>query len=220
MDYDKLLNVYDNQTSDDRNFVEPKILLQDDNFLTQEELDKYQKLLHAPFWTPAPRLEKILFYSKDLYQHYKWDDNWNNARWLDDTPLEWEELYNKIALSLPAHYLHWADVKITPPLSTGTPRHRDKDPWTSGGSDRFSKSLTIIVNLNKQWDPQWGGEFIVWNAQKELDQPIQYEEWKRIPISPGQLLIMENCWHSIGAVTEPNRSRISFILHVLQYNNK
>lgn len=194
----------------------PKVLFRDDNFLSLGELYAYQKLLHGPIWTPSPTMQTINYFSRDLYRHYKWNGDWDNVGWRDDAPPEWEDLYHRIAQHLPAHYVHWLDVKITPPLGSGTPRHRDKDPWGNGGSEKFDKALTVLLNLNTEWHDSWGGEFVTWSASADQEHNIELTEFERIPIRPGQLLIMENCWHSIAPVTEPNRGRISFILHVLK----
>ena len=98
-------------------------------------------------------------------------------------------------------------------MSTGTPLHRDKDPWSFGGdTSRFSRAISVLCNLNHEWDPQWGGDFLL-HAQQGEDFPI----YTRVPICPGQLLIMENCWHSIAPIVAHDRSRLSFILHVLEY---
>ena len=191
---------------------EPNILLRDDNFLSSQEIEFYQSLM-TNGWTPAPSIHDIKYFSKDLYRHYLWDGDWNSPRWLDSTPPEWETLYNKIAKFLPNHYVHWIDLKITPPLSTGTPLHRDKDPWFTGGdTTRFSRTISVLCNLNHVWDPLWGGEFVLYAEQKN-----QITEHSKIPICPGQLLILENCCHSIAPIVAHDRSRLTFILHVLEY---
>ncbi len=192
--------------------IEPNILLRDDTFLSSQEIEFYQRLMPNG-WTPGPSIRNIKYFSKDLYQHYQWKGDWDSARWLDSTPLEWETLYDKIAKLLPKHYVHWIDLKITPPLSTGTPLHRDKDPWSPGGdTTRFSRAISVLCNLNHEWDPQWGGEFVLYAEHNK-----QLTEHSRIPICPGQLLIMENCYHSIAPVVAHDHSRLSFILHVLEY---
>ena len=191
---------------------DPNILLRDDNFLSSQEILFYQDLMSGN-WTPSPSIQDIKYFSKDLYQHYQWNGNWDSARWLDNTPPEWELLYNKIAKLLPKHYVHWIDLKITPPLLTGTPLHRDKDPWYPGGdATRFSRAISVLCNLNHEWNPQWGGEFVLYAKHDK-----QLTEHSKIPICPGQLLIMENCYHSIAPVVAHDRSRITFILHVLEY---
>jgi hypothetical protein len=190
----------------------PNILLIDNQFLSLQEVALYQSLLPNN-WTPAPSPQNIKYFSKDLYQHYKWDHNWDSARWLDSVSIEWENLYNKISMLLPLHYVHWVDLKITPPLSTGTPLHRDKDPHSPGGdAQKFSRSISVICNLNHQWSPDWGGDFILWTEDNG-----NLQEHTRIPINPGQLVIVENCYHSVAPVVEHNQCRISFILHVLEY---
>jgi Rps23 Pro-64 3,4-dihydroxylase Tpa1-like proline 4-hydroxylase len=91
--------------------------------------------------------------------------------------------------------------------------HRDKDPTSPGGdSQKFSRSISVICNLNQQWNPAWGGDFILWAGDSG-----DLQEHTRIPISPGQLVIVENCYHSIAPIIEYDQSRISFILHVLEY---
>lgn len=188
----------------------PNILHRDDNFLSKKEIALYHSLMQHSGWTPAPSMQSIKFWAKDLYQHYQWNGDWDSAKWLDSTPIEWEELYSKISKFLPRHYVHWIDIKITPPLSTGTPLHRDKDPWTPGGdSTRFSRAISVICNLNNEWEPNWGGEFMLYDSE--------LKEHSRVPICPGQLLIIENCYHSIAPVVAHDRSRLSFILHVLEY---
>lgn len=190
----------------------PNILFKDDNFLSNLEIKTYQDLM-PNHWTPSPSIRDIKYFSKDLYQHYQWDGDWNFARWLDSTPPQWEVLYEKICKHLPRHYVHWIDLKITPPLSTGYPLHRDKDPWSPGGdATRFSRAITVICNLNDVWDTAWGGSFILYS-----DNNNKLNEHTKIPISPGQLLIMENCYHNIEPIVANNRARISFILQVLEY---
>lgn len=204
-------NVHPNSLGD------PKILYRNDSFLSPTDIVHYQQLLQTPSWVPAPSLQSIQYFSKDLFQQYMWDGNWDSVQWRDDASPDWDELYNRISKHLPKHRVHWADVKITPPLSTGTPRHRDKDPWLPGGSDQFDKAITVLLNLNNEWQSDWGGEFVLWSANKNSQQQVELIEFDRIAISPGQLVVMENCWHSIAPITQMNRSRISFILHVLQY---
>ena len=191
---------------------QPNILLIDNQFLDPQEIAVYQSLLPGN-WTPSPSPQDIKYFSKDLYRHYKWDHDWDSAGWLDSTPPGWEDLYHKIALLLPPHYVHWVDLKITPPLSTGTPLHRDRDPGSPGGDpQKFSRSISVVCNLNHQWNPAWGGDFILWAGNSG-----NLQEHTRIPISPGQLVIVENCYHSIAPIVEYDQSRISFILHVLEY---
>jgi hypothetical protein len=191
---------------------QPNILLRDDNFLSNQEIELYQSLM-PHHWTPAPSIQNIKYFSKDLYQHYQWNGDWDSPRWLDSTPPEWEALYDKIAKFLPRHYVHWVDLKITPPLSTGTPLHRDMDPWSSGGdATRFSRAISVLCNLNHVWEPQWGGDFVLYANQND-----QIVEHSKIPICPGQLVIMENCYHSIAPIVAHDRSRLTFILHVLEY---
>lgn len=201
----------------DELFSPPTILLRDDNFLSESQILQYQNLLHTSSWTPAPSLQKIQYFSQDLYKHYRWNNDWSNVGWRDDAPVQWEELYNRIAQYLPAHRVHWVDAKITPPFSTGTERHRDKDPWIPGGSKEFDKALTILLNLNTKWEDSWGGDFVLWSAKMDQNQKIELVEFEKVPIKPGQLLIVENCWHSIAPITQIDCSRISFILHVLKY---
>lgn len=196
---------------------DPVVLYRNDNFLTSAEIKQFQKLLHSPTWTPSPSPEKVQFFNKDLYNNYQWDNNWGRVGWRDDTPVEWENLYNKISTHLPRHRVHWIDVKLTPPLCTGTPRHRDKDPWIPGGSSECDKALTVLCNLNAEWDPQWGGDFVLYSAKEGQNSNVDLEEFESVAISPGQLLIVENCWHSVAPITAMDHSRISFILHVLQY---
>jgi hypothetical protein len=192
---------------------EPNLLLRDDNFLSADELKFYNNLLPGN-WTMGPSTSNIFYFSKDLYNHYKWDGNFESAGWLDSTPPEWEILYNKISAVLPKHYTHWIDLKITPPLCGGTPLHRDKDPWTPGGGPQFSRALSVLCNLNEEpWDPDWGGGFITHTASRDGSM----KQHSVIPIVPGQLVVLENCYHSIEPITKFNKYRKSFILHVLEY---
>lgn len=197
-------------------YAEPNIKIIDD-FLSHEELIKYQNFLSGD-WTLGPTIENFKYLSRDLYNHYQWNNDWSDVRWLDDVPCEWEQLYDQIAVHLPPHRIHWVDLKITSPLSTGTPMHRDKDPWRNANdSTKFSKAWTVICNLNSQWHPSWGGALIAHQAVKRHDGTTSYIEKQRIPITPGQLIVGENFYHSIQPVTEPERHRISLIVHVLQY---
>lgn len=211
------MTYYDNSNLDRPEYYqEPNILKVIDNFLTRDEISKYQEFLMTN-WTLGPSLENFKYLSRDLYHHYNWDGNWSNTRWRDDVPCEWENLYKKISVYLPPHRIHWVDVKITPPLSTGTPLHRDKDPWLCTETDKeFSKALSIICNLNSHWSEEWGGDLIAYQRLKQNNQ-TSYIKKQRIPIMPGQLIIAENFYHGINPVTKPECCRISFILHVLQY---
>jgi len=214
---EKLMNYYNNTAKTDHPeyYLEPNILKVIDNFLTPNELIVYQGLLSTN-WTLGPTVENFKYLSKDLYYHYQWNGDWSNVRWREDAPFEWELLYNKIAEHLPPHQIHWVDLKITTPLSTGTPLHRDKDPWIHHETgEKFSKALSIICNLNSKWDTSWGGALIAYQAQKH-DDKISYVEYQRIPITPGQLIIAENFYHGIEPVSQSERHRMSFILHVLQ----
>lgn len=198
------------------NYQEPKILHLIDGFLTQSEIKHYQSLCYHG-WTLAPDAEKIKYFAKDLYRHYAWDGRWDDVRWLDSSPPDWEHLYDRISSLLPPHRVHWVDLKITPPLSTGTPLHRDKDPWIEPNTDRdFNRALTIICNLNTEWDESWGGALVLHQASRR-DNETEFPAKVRIPISPGQLMIAENCYHSIETITSKDRYRISFILHALTY---
>lgn len=199
----------------------PNILYRDDDFLSLDEIRVYQSLLNNDRWalSEGNPFDRLFYISQGLYRHYAWDGDWDAARWLDSTPVEWENLYNKISKHLPAHYIHWCDVKMTGPLQGGTPIHRDKDPWTVGGdSDRFSRAISIICNLNTAWNSEWGGSLILYET-KIIDGKFKHVPVETVPVSPGQLLIMENCVHSVESITEPSRCRISFILHVLEYKN-
>jgi len=197
----------------DREFNNPSISYQNDTFLSPREIDFYQQLLPGS-WTPGPSVKDIFYFSKDLYNHYDWKNNWDKTGWKHDAPPEWENLYKKIKTILPKHFVHWVDLKITPPLSSGTPIHQDKDPWQAGGSDKFYRSLSVLCNLNHEWDDSWGGAFITHKAD---EQTQSLNEFSRIAIKPGQLVVMENCFHSIEPIIEFNRPRISFILQVLEY---
>jgi hypothetical protein len=201
--------------------ITPKILYQNDNFLSNDEIKHYQSLLKNNRWalSDTETLDTSLYVSQDLYNHYKWDGDWDSPRWLDTTPMDWEHLYDKIAQQLPPHYIHWVDVKLTGPLQGGTPIHRDKEYNQIPGGDalKFSKSLTILCNLNTSWDPAWGGGFIVYESVTDQNNKMTHTPVQTIPIVPGQLLIMENCFHSVETITKPTRSRLSFILHVLKY---
>jgi hypothetical protein len=195
-------------------YSSPKILYQDDHFLTADEIKMYQQFLLTHTWGVGPGgLENILYVSKDLYCHYKWDGNWDAAHWADNEPVEWEHLYQRIAKHLARHYLHWCDAKITSFGQQGTPLHRDKDPWTPGGdTNKFSRAITVLCNLNSQWDPAWGGGIQLYSSDKS-----GLTLTDTVPIVPGQLLIMENCYHSIEPITQIGKSRVSFIVHVLEY---
>ena len=139
----------------------------------------------------------------------------------DSAPIEWENLYNKIMPFLPRHFVHWIDVKITCAGLSGTPIHRDKDPWIPGGDGKkFSRTISIICNLNLQWDPQWGGGLQLYETIYDSETESLYnKEDQLVELCPGQLLIMENCSHSIQPIVERNKSRISFILHVFEYRD-
>jgi hypothetical protein len=206
------LDFLDNTTSN--------ILYRNDNFLSTDEIKQYQQLLKNKQWalSDGNDLDSLNYISQDLYHHYKWDHNWDQARWLDSTPPEWEKLYSRISEHLPPHYVHWVDVKITGSLQGGTPIHRDKDPSTKGGdTKKFSRAISVLCNLNTKWDPKWGGGFVIYKN----DQHNHYKQVvdQIIPIVPGQLLIINNCFHSIELITEPARSRVTFILHVLEYKH-
>lgn len=210
-----------------KNISKPNILYRNDHFLDKNEIVHYQNLLKGANWTPgvgydaAERLDAIKYFSLDLYDHYKWNGDWSSAKWKDSTPIDWENLYHKIVPLLPSHYVHWVDVKITCSGLIGTPMHRDKDPWTQGGDEkRFSRAISIICNLNTEWNPQWGGGFQLYETTyDDTTKSLVKIEDQLINLSPGQLVIMENCFHSIQPITEKNKSRISFILHVLEYKD-
>lgn len=207
--------MYSTTLNDVRSHGSPKILHRDDHFLTANEIKMYQQFLLTKTWglSSTNSVEDIQYFSKDLYYHYKWDGNWDNAHWVDNEPLEWEFLYQRIAKHLPPHYLHWCDAKITCYGQPGTPLHRDKDPWTAGGdTNKFSRAITVLCNLNSHWDPTWGGGFRLYSADKS---GITLTD--TVPIMPGQLLIAENCYHSIEPITQIGKSRVSFIVHVLEY---
>lgn len=197
----------------------PNVLYRNDNFLNAEEILHYQQLLKNDRWTLGnpESFDLIRYISQDLYCHYQWDGNWDSARWLDSTPPDWEELYLRISKHLPKHFVHWVDVKITSTSQGGTPLHRDRDPWSPGGDPaKFKKAITIICNLNSVWDPVWGGGLHLHNVKVKNNQ-ADIEIDQTIPVVPGQLLIVENCYHSVELITEPSKSRVSFILHVLEY---
>lgn len=210
-----------------KNIGKPNILYRNDNFLNEKEILHYQSLLRSATWAPgigynqAQSLDDIKYFGKDLYNHYKWDGDWDSARWADSTPVDWENLYSKIAVLLPNHYIHWVDVKITCSGLGGTPTHRDKDPWTIGGDEnKFSRAITIICNLNLKWNPEWGGGFQLYETRYDYEtKKVNLIEDQLVEISPGQLIITENCYHSIQPIVERNKSRISFILHVLEYKD-
>lgn len=207
---------YYTATDPPEQYAEPRILHVIDNFLSHAELTQYQALMTTG-WTLGPSVKNFKYLSKDLYKHYGWDGNWHDVRWLDQTPVEWEKLYHKIARYLPAHRVHWADIKITTPLSTGTPLHRDKDPWICADTNEiFQKALVVICNLNLEWKSVWGGSLIVHRAHRE-NNTIFFTEKCRIPITAGQLIVAENFYHSIEPVIEPERHRMSLIVHALQY---
>jgi hypothetical protein len=199
----------------------PVILYRNDHFLTSNEIFHYQQLLKNNRWKlgNSELFDKINYVSQDLYNQYQWDGHWQNTGWLDTSPADWEVLYHKISQHLPKHYLHWADVKITSTSQGGTPIHRDLDPWSKGGDPvKFKKSITILCNLNTAWAAEWGGGLTLHNVKIKEDGPV-VETDQIIPIFPGQLLIVENCYHSIELITQPAKSRVSFILHVLEYNH-
>lgn len=199
----------------------PNILYRNDNFLSSDEIKNYQNFLNNNQWAlcEGDPFNQLFYISQSLYRHYAWDNDWSSPGWLDSTPMEWEQLYNKISSHLPPHYVHWCDVKMTGSFQGGTPLHRDKDPWTTGGdSDRFSRAITVICNLNTEWKSSWGGGFVVYETKANGDN-YEFIPSETIPIVPGQLLIVENCIHSIELITEPARCRTSFILHVLEYKN-
>lgn len=204
-------------------FVEstPVVLYRNDNFLSKEEIFHYQQLLKNNRWKlgNSELFDKIDYVSQDLYRHYKWDFDWDNTGWLDTTPPDWEVLHHKISQHLPRHYVHWADVKITSTSQSGTPLHRDLDPWSKGGDAvKFKRAISILCNLNSTWDVAWGGGLILHTVKVDKKQPV-IETNQIIPIVPGQLLIVENCYHSIESITHAAKSRVSFILHVLEYNH-
>jgi len=199
----------------------PKIRYLNHGFLSAEEIVMYQNLLKNHRWCLGndENFEKINYVSQDLYDHYRWDGQWQSARWLAHAPIEWETLYNKIAHYLPSHYLHWVDVKITGFGQSGTLLHRDKDPWAPGGDEiKFKKSITVICNLNTEWLPEWGGGLVLYSTDIQSGKIINSID-QIVPVVPGQLLITDNCYHSIEPIVEPTKNRISFILHVLEYNN-
>jgi hypothetical protein len=211
---------YNNSTAD-KISKSPNVIYRNDRFLSHEDIEIYQNLLKNNRWTLGNNdsFEKIDYMSQDLYQHYKWDGDWDNVNWLDHVPVEWELLHNKISQHLPRHYVHWVDVKITSTGQQGTPVHRDKDPWRPGGDAvKFKRAISIVCNLNTIWDPSWGGGFVLYNTNVEHGKVVNTIS-ETVPISPGQLLVVENCHHSIEPITEVSKSRISFILHVLEYNN-
>lgn len=197
----------------------PHILYQNDKFLSFDEISHYQSLLKNYNWglSNYHTLDKLFYVSQNLYRHYAWDGKWDAAQWLDSTPPDWEQLYNKISEHLPPHYVHWIDVKMTGSYQGGTPIHRDKDPWTKNGdTKKFSNSIAIICNLNIEWDARWGGGLTLYET-KNVNGQLTHTVDQVIPIVPGQLLIVNNCFHSIELITEPSRNRVSFILHVLKY---
>ena len=203
----------------DRCVGSPEILYRNDKFLSAEDIKHYQSLLTNRQWGLSNHrpIDQILYISQDLYHHYAWDGQWDSARWLDSTPPDWVQLYNKICRHLPLHYLHWVDVKMTGPLQGGTPIHRDKDPWSPGGDvKKFNQSIIVICNLNTEWDASWGGGLVLHNTIKN-DDAFDYSINQTVPIVPGQLLVAKNCAHSIEMITKPSRARLSLILHVLQY---
>lgn len=202
------------------NTITPNILYRDDNFLSLSEVTHYQNLLKNKNWglSNTQTLDTLHYVSQDLYNHYKWDGNWEDANWLESTPVDWEHLYNKISAHLPRHYVHWIDVKLTGSLQGGTPIHKDAGPDRPGGdTTKFSESLTVLCNLNTDWNPKWGGGLVVYQTSTDSSNQRSHQVVETIPIVPGQLLIVNNCYHSIELITEPSKCRVSFILHVLKY---
>lgn len=198
-------------------YKEPKILQLIDGFLSRDEIEQYTETV-CQNWTPSPNIGDIRYFSKDLYNHYQWNGDWTTVGWLDSTSPKWEELYHKISGLLPRHRVHWVDLKITPPMCSGTPLHRDKDPWhNEKNHQEFSHAVAVICNLNSEWKSDWGGSTVVHGAYKTSNGKICVVEKQKLSLSAGQLLIFENCWHSIDPVLQINRSRFSFILHVLVY---
>lgn len=198
-------------------YKEPKILQLIDGFLSRGEIEQYQKTV-CQNWTPGPSISDVRYFSKDLYNHYQWNGDWTKVGWLDSTSPEWENLYHKISALLPKHRVHWADLKLTPPMCSGTLLHRDKDPWNHDQTHQeFSHAVSVICNLNLEWKPEWGGSTVVYEAYKTSTDTVRTVEKQKLPLSAGQLLIFENCWHSIDPIVQSNRSRFSFILHVLVY---
>lgn len=196
------------------------ILYRDDNFLSNKEITHYQQLLKNNQWSLSNNtdLDSLHYISQSLYDHYKWDHNWEQAKWLDSTPPDWEKLYQRISSHLPLHYVHWVDVKITGSMQGGTPIHKDKGPSLPGGDPvKFSRAISVLCNLNTTWNPDWGGGFVLYKPD-QLDPSKQVID-QVVPIMPGQLLIINNCFHSVELITEPARSRVSFILHVLEYRH-
>ena len=203
-----------NKVTNIKEYGSPNLLYRNDSFLTTKEVKSYQDLLASKTWgVSSGGVENLMYISKDLYNHYAWDGNWDSPCWVANESTEWEDLYKRIAAHMPRHYLHWVDVKITSYGQTGTPRHRDKDPWTPGGDvNKFSRSLTVLCNLNTNWDSDWGGGFEVYKTDE-----TGFTKTDTIPITPGQLLILENCTHSIQPITKIGKSRISVIIHALEY---
>ena len=89
----------------------PNILYKNDNFLNKNEILHYQSFLKNSIWTPGTGYEQshgldlddIKYFSLDLYDHYKWDGQWDYPKWKDSAPIEWENLYNKIVQIGRAH---------------------------------------------------------------------------------------------------------------------
>ena len=204
----------------------PKILYRDDRFLSIEEIEFYQSLLKSPKWAPSSsykntgnQLEETAYWGRDLYRQYEWDYNWEATGWLHEEPPEWEILYKKISSHLPKHYIHWIDCKITSFGQDGVDLHRDRDPWDKGGDIKFSRAISVICNLNTKWKEEWGGHFQLWETYLNSNNQLSHKLDIEIPLFPGQLVIVENCYHSVKPIIQPKKSRISFILHVLEYNN-
>lgn len=55
-------------------------------------------------------LDKLFYISQHLYRHYRWNRDWDQARRLDSTPPDREDLYSKIANHLPSHFVPRAVV--------------------------------------------------------------------------------------------------------------
>jgi len=107
---------------------------------------------------------------------------------------------------LPDPYMHGAGYSIIPPKGKFDVHIDSNEDLTSG----LTRRLALIIYLNQDWSPQYGGQLELWNQDASR---------KVAEIEPvfNRTLLMEvsrTSFHGVNPVVEPSgRSRYSFMAY-------
>lgn len=168
------------------------------NFFSPEQLTQvWSQFEYKPQWKYHLMAGGAYFWQyvifEDMATHLKHPEKWD---WENHDPI-WKELLDQVCAEAEEGFKPCRFIINGQTLGQQGMKHTDFDPWAS------KRTSTFLCYLNKEWEPDWGGETIFFDHRTN-------EPFETVIPEPGKMVHYEGMIpHLANPPTVPNVLRVT-----------